>query len=30
MRSTLDPKHATEVEQQLEKAERNPPPAKTP
>jgi hypothetical protein len=30
MRSTLDPKHAREVEEQLEKAERNPPPTGTP
>jgi len=30
MRSTLDPKHVREVEQQLEKAERNPPAAGTP
>jgi hypothetical protein len=30
MRSTLDPKHLREVEQQLEKAEQKPPPAGTP
>jgi hypothetical protein len=30
MRSTLDPKHVREVEKQLEKAERNPPPTGTP
>jgi hypothetical protein len=30
MRSTLDPEHVREVEQQLEKAERDPPPAGTP
>jgi hypothetical protein len=30
MRSTLDPKHAREVEQQLEKDERDPPPTGTP
>jgi hypothetical protein len=30
MRSTLDPKHVREVEQQLAKAERDPPPSGTP
>jgi hypothetical protein len=30
MRSALDPKHVREVEQQLDKAERNPPPTGTP
>jgi hypothetical protein len=30
MRSTLDPEHVREVEQQLDEAERNPPPAGTP
>jgi hypothetical protein len=30
MRSTLDPKHVREVEQQLEKAEQKPPPTGTP
>lgn len=30
MRSTLDPKHVREVEQQLDKAERDPPSSSTP
>ena len=30
MRSTLDPKHVREVEEQLKKGERNPPPTGTP
>jgi len=30
MRSTLDPKHVREIERQLKKAERNPPPTGTP